>query len=327
MSPERSRSTPWPSVGAERDWVRALRRRFPAAGDEIVALGDDAAVLPRRGRDTVACCDPVVEGVHFESGTALGLVGKKAVNRNLSDLAAMGARPDWLLVSLVLPRTVAGDAGRRRQASLLGGIAKAARAANCTVAGGDVAVHDGPLVVTVTALGHLAARPLTRCGARPGDTLHVTGALGGSILGRHLTFDPPLDAGEALGRFRRTGACMDVSDGLVLDLATMLAASAEDHGCRLGADLDGRSVPIARAAHRLARETGRTPLEHALGDGEDHVLLFSVRPGRGRWPEAIPESSRSPIGVVVERPGVRLRGDDGGWVELDPRSGGFQHGL
>src|SRR5204862_7148518 len=106
----------------------------------------DAAVVRNPGRESLLCCDPVVAGVHFRADTPPALVGRKVVNRNLSDLAAMGARPDWLLLSLVLPRGY----GERRLWALLAGVRAAARAGRCTVIGGDVATGRGPPVATVT---------------------------------------------------------------------------------------------------------------------------------------------------------------------------------
>src|SRR5262249_37197501 len=147
---------------------------------------------------------------------------RKAVNRNLADLAAMGAIADWLLVSLVLPPRLS-PAGRRR---LLVGIRAAAAAGGCAVVGGDVASSRGPLTVTVTGVGHCRGRVLRRSGARAGDATHVTGPLGGPAAGHHLRFTPPLAEGAWLARAAVPAtAAIDVSDGLLLDLWTLLRAS------------------------------------------------------------------------------------------------------
>jgi thiamine-monophosphate kinase len=223
----------------ERDFTAGLARFFGRGKGVRVGIGDDAAVVRNHGAESVLCCDPVVEGVHFTKSTAAHLVGRKAVNRNLSDLAAMGAVADWLLVSLVLPR---GYAGRRRT-QLLSGIRAAARAGGCRVVGGDVATHAGPLVVTVTAVGHATGRVLTRGGACAGDTLHVTGPLGGSLAGHHLRFRPALREGAWLAAQSPVHAAMDVSDGLLLDLATLLRASGG-----LGAEIEASALPVRAAA-------------------------------------------------------------------------------
>jgi thiamine-monophosphate kinase len=286
-------------VGGERAFTAQLRRVFGAPAGCRVPIGDDAAVVRNRRAESVLCCDPVVAGVHFEPGTDPMRVGRKAVNRNLADLAAMGATPDWLLVSLLLPRAF-GAASRQR---LLRGIRAAADAGGCAVVGGDVSLTGGPLAVTVTAVGHLAGRTLRRSALRPGDALHVTGALGGSRLGHHLTFTPPLAEGRWLARRSSpVAAAIDVSDGLLLDLWTMLVASGG-----LGAEIDAGAVPIRSAARRLAGGDRKAALRHALGDGEDHALLFAVRAGE-RLPPGGPLTARArqPIGRVVPAPGLWL---------------------
>jgi thiamine-monophosphate kinase len=264
-----------------------------------VGIGDDAAVVGHRGDDLVLCCDPVVEGVHFTAAAPPGLVGRKAVNRNLADLAAMGAVADWLLVSLVLPR---GYPAARRSA-LLRGIRSAAQAAAAVVVGGDVATSPGPLTITVTACGHSVSRPLRRDTARVGDTIHCSGPLGGSLAGHHLRFAPPLAIGQWLAGQAAVHAAMDVSDGLLLDLATLLQASGG-----LGAELDAAAIPLRRAAWRGAAGDRQRALAAALGDGEDHVLLWTqaAAPALARG-GPLPGRARTPIGRVLATPGLWLR--------------------
>lgn len=302
----------------ERQWTASLAELFGSRQRGIrVGIGDDAAVVRHRGGDLVVTCDPVIEGVHFDPDAPPTLVGRKAVNRNLSDLAAMGAAADWLVLSAVLPPALSG----RRRRSLFEGVRDAAAAADCAVVGGDVAVASGPLVLTVTALGHLQQPALRRDGARPGDALHTTGPLGGSSLGHHLRFRPQLAEGAWLARQPNVSAAIDVSDGLLLDLATVLRASGG-----LGAVVWADRVPIARAARRLARQSGQPPLQHALGDGEDHVLLFAVRGGRPlRRGGPLEPAARRPFGRVTAEPGLHLVESDGTAREVDPA--GYQHQL
>ncbi|MCB9878567.1 MAG: thiamine-phosphate kinase [Planctomycetes bacterium] len=292
-------------MAGERALTARLRRFFGDHPDLLVGIGDDAAVLRQRHRREVVCCDPVVAGVHFDADAPLDLVGQKVVNRNLSDLAAMGAVPDWLLLSLVLPP----DLDARGLDLLLRGVRRAARRADAVVVGGDVASTRGPLVATVTAIGHLEGRALTRAGVRAGDTLHVTGPLGGSRLGHHLRFRPALVEGAWLARQRAVHAAIDVSDGLLLDLATMLAASGQ-HGA-LGAELDAAAIPIRAAARRLHAGDRRRALDAALRDGEDHVLLWSQAAQR-ELPAGGPLGARArrPIGRVLDTPGIWLRDGD-----------------
>lgn len=301
----------------ERRFVATLPRFFGTAPGMRLGIGDDAAVVRVPGGDAVLCVDPVVEGVHFAAGTPPELVGRKVVNRNLSDLAAMGATPDWLLVSLVLPR---GHPAASRQA-LLRGIRSAARAGGCTVVGGDVATTDGPLVVTVTAVGHPGPRLLRRDAARAGDALFVSGPVGGSSLGHHLRFRPELAVGRWLARCPGVFAAMDVSDGLLLDLATLLQASGG-----LGAELDAAAIPVSAAARQLAGGDHERALQHALTDGEDHVLLFTLRRGAA-LPRGGPlrASARRPIGRVSAQPGLWLVHGDGRRQRVLPQ--GYQHAL
>ena len=203
--------------------------------------------------------------------------------------------------------------------ALLRGVAQAAAGANCSVVGGDLTAVDGATVLTVTALGEPAGRLLLRSNARVGDCLHVTGPLGGAELGHHLRFTPALAEGRWLAAQRGIGAVIDVSDGLLRDLDRVLQASGS-----LGAELEAAAVPITGAAKRLARTTGQPALWHALGDGEDHVLLFTVRAGvrlAGGGP--LSRAARQPIGRVTQAAGLRLRHSDGSIEPLAAR--GYRH--
>jgi thiamine-monophosphate kinase len=301
---------------AERQLTDALGKLFATKDPGVlIGIGDDAAVVRTTGRTALAC-DPVVEGVHFRRSDPMDLVGRKAVNRNLSDLAAMGANPRFLLVSVLLPDWLS-PAERTR---LFSGIRRAAAAESCTVVGGDVAWSPGPLVVTVTAVGEAPSRPLRRNGLRPGDALHVTGALGGASLGGHLRFRPRVQIGAWLAGQRGVSGVIDISDGLLLDLTTLLRAS----GSRLGAVLDAARIPVSAAARRTAAESGRDPLAHALSDGEDHELLFALRtPLRARGP--LTARTLIPVGVVREGPGIDLMGRDGVRRPCPPT--GYQHDV
>jgi thiamine-monophosphate kinase len=141
------------------------------------------------------------------------------------------------------------------------------------LAGGDTNAWDGPLVVSVTALGTPTGNgPLLRSGAQAGDEIVVTGEFGGSILAKHLDFEPRVTEAIRLHEAYRLHAGIDVSDGLSVDLAHLAAES----GC--GIEIDPDTVPVAPAAQRLAADDDRTPLEHALGDGEDFELILALPP-------------------------------------------------
>lgn len=302
-----------------RTRVHPDARPFFAAPSTVrVPIGDDAAVVRNPARESVLCCDPVIEGVHFDADTDRALVGRKVVNRNLADLAAMGAVADWLLVSLVLPHGFPmADLMR-----LMRGIRAAARAAGCSVVGGDIASSNGPLVVTVTAVGHCRGRVLQRNAAREGDAIHVTAPLGGSRLLHHLRFIPPLAEGQRLARAKvPVRAAMDISDGLLLDLQTMLTASGLH-----GAELVVAALPVSRAAKQLSCGEPARAVQHALQDGEDHALLFTVEKGR-RLPAGGPltKAARRPIGRILATKGLWLVHPDGGRERVAAQ--GWEHGI
>lgn len=310
---------------SERAYTAGLARFFGSAKDVRVSIGDDAAVVANRGAESVLCCDPVVAGVHFALDEDLALVGRKAVNRNLADLAAMGAEPDWLLVSLVLP----GDLGAGQRDRLMRGIRAAARVAGASVVGGDVATSPGPLVVTVTAVGHLPGRPLCRDAARAGDAIHLTGPVGGSSDGHHLRFRPPLSEGVWLASAASpVTAAIDVSDGVLLDLQTLLAASSPGAGSAagLGAELFVERLPLRAVVLRQAEGDRLRAVERAVVDGEDHVLLFTVAEG-AELPDGGPLRARArrPVGKVLDEPGVWLVDKAGRRRAVSEE--GYQHAL
>jgi thiamine-monophosphate kinase len=147
-----------------------------------------------------------------------------------------------------------------------------ADAFGCPIVGGDTNSWSGGLVVSVTVLGTMkpGRKPVLRSGAKPGDRVFVTGPCGGSILGRHLNPTPRLREADALADFVDLHAMVDVSDGLSKDLAHIL----EESGC--GAVLFAERIPIHPDAVELAKQSGKSPLTHALGDGEDFELIFTV---------------------------------------------------
>jgi thiamine-monophosphate kinase len=184
------------------------------------------------------------------------------------------------------------------------------------IAGGDTNSWDGPLVVSVTLLGESTARgPVTRGGARPGDWLFVTGPLGGSILGRHLDFTPRVREALALHAAVELHAMIDISDGLAADLGHILEES------KCGAVLDADAVPVAPAAVELSRSSRKTPLQHALGDGEDFELLFAVSPADGERllrqppvPGLVRVGACVESGLWLERRGAREPLAPEGWA-------------
>ncbi len=258
--------------------------------DVVVGIGDDCAVVrlsDDAGEDLVLKSDPVIAGRHFLADAPAACVGHKALGRVLSDIAAMGARPRWILVDLVAP----GDTTLDYIDGVYRGFSTLATRHGCAVVGGDTA--QGPVFeLHVFGCGSLPrGTARLRSGARPGDRLWVTGTLGGSLLsGSHLTFEPRVREGEWLRS--RVNAMIDISDGLASELWHLAGES------RVRLVLDPDAVPLSPAAAAQA-----DPLRHALSDGEDFELLFSVPADQSPafqsdWQAAFPRLRCTPIGTV-----------------------------
>jgi thiamine-monophosphate kinase len=306
----------------ERELISWLRQRLPPHPLLRLGLGDDAAVLRMAGlEECVVTVDMLMDHVDFELSKIgdLRLAGRKALAVNLSDVAAMAAKPLAAVVALALPRKDALQIAT----ALYEGLLPLAERYDVAIAGGDTNSWDGPLAISVTLIGEVTSRgPLRRDGAKPGDRILVTGSFGGSILGRHLDFEPRV--GEALDLHARCDlhAGIDVSDGLSLDLSHILEES------RCGAILDVAAVPVSPSARCLAEREGdgMTPLEHALSDGEDFELILAVAPDDAKkliaeQPLGVPLTD---IGEFVAEPGLWQSDRNGEHRPLEPR--GWQHG-
>ena len=302
----------------ETEFIRWLRTQLPSHPQLLIGPGDDAAVLQLAppGR-CVVTSDMLSDGVDFVLNRDNGqLVGRKALAVNLSDLAAMAARPVAAIVSLMLPRPEALALAQELYAGLL----PLAAEFGVAIAGGDTNTWDGGLVISVTALGETAAGGVLRRGAaQPGDQILVTGRFGGSLLGKHFHFTPRVREALRLHAAYRIHAATDVSDGLSLDLAHILEES------RCGAVLEPKAIPLADDAQRLAEQDGVSALEHALSDGEDFELILAVPPDEAErmlrdQPLDVPLTR---IGVCTADPGLWSRSADGARTALTPR--GYRH--
>ena len=233
-----------------------------------MGIGDDAAVIAPRSESQIVCTDQIIDGVDFDSSQhALADVGYKSMAINLSVIAAMGGWPSAALVTLSLPRRgatrIAGD--------VYEGILEAAEEFQVAIAGGDLSTYEGPLAINATLLGYVPEQGAwLRSGAREDDAIVVSGALGGSLRGRHLRPQPRLSLVQTLRELVTIHAAIDISDGLSLDLDRLCAAS------RVGAELDVEQIPIHRDAVEMAHQSGRTPFEHAWSDGEDFELILTL---------------------------------------------------
>ncbi len=291
-------------LSLEKDLLSWLHENLPASGRHSVGLGDDAAVLGGFDRSgVVVTTDMLTEGVDFLlEEVDPRRVGHKALGVNLSDLAAMAAEPVAVFVSLVLPRqAVGGRAALELAIELYRGMIPLAEKLGVEIAGGDTNSWDGPLAISITALGKTSEQgPLTRGGGRAGDQLLVTGELGGSILGRHLDVQPRVREALLLHEQFELHAGIDISDGLALDVSRLAEASG------VGAVLVPGEIPIAAAAKRLGQRDGRSAVDHALGDGEDFELVLAVPPEEAaRLLRQQPtEVSITRIGELLESPGL-----------------------
>jgi thiamine-monophosphate kinase len=269
----------------ELEFIEWLRAHVPADPRARLGLRDDAAILSSpQGGETIVTTDLLTDGVDFQLGThEPRRIGRQALAANLSDLAAMAAKPQAAFVSLALPRGGGANRGALELAiALYEGLLPLAAEFDVTIAGGDTNTYDGPLVISVTAIGEITGLgPLTRSGGRAGDWLLVTGALGGSILGHMLDFTPRIREAILLHERFELHAGIDISDGLALDASRL----AKESGC--GAVLYIDKVPISPDAIQLsetdcAADIHAAALQHALSDGQDFELLIAASPETAR---------------------------------------------
>ena len=256
------------------NWLAAeLIAKHPPNRILTIGLGDDTALLPPAPHGTLLAADMIMDGVHFDlKQSGPQLAGRKALAVNLSDIAAMAGTPTSVTVCLALPRI----GGEQLAKEVMRGMLPLAHQFGVAIAGGDTNSWDGPLVISVTITGTPHEHgSVQRNGAKPGDWICVTGDLGGSITSKHLNFTPRIDEAKTLHRQFGLTAMLDLSDGLGSDLRHILRASG------LGAIINRTMIPISAAAMDAAKHSGKTALDHALGDGEDFELCFTLPPAAG----------------------------------------------
>jgi thiamine-monophosphate kinase len=311
----------------EFELISRLKPLLPRTPLVVHGAGDDCAVLsaPLPGNELLFKTDAVVEGFHFLADTEPERVGRKALARCLSDIAAMGGTPTAAVVTLGLPPGYDPN----RVEGIYRGLRALAEAHDVAIVGGETTTNPDRLLISISLLGTVAAgRAVLRTGARPGDALFVTGELGGSIHGHHLDFEPRLREGRWLAGSGMIHSMIDVSDGLAGDLPHLLGSGAPGEPA-LGAELLKSAIPIRRAARLAARlsDTAKPPIVAALADGEDFELLFTVAPRDAveildGWRSAFPDVPLACIGKITDRPGIWLRGEDG----MRPMIGkGYEH--
>ena len=310
-------------AGTESRLIAAIEAVWQGRGNSSVALagGDDCAIIRPAGScdDLLLTTDQIIEDRHFlRDKHPAGALGRKALVRSLSDIAAMGGRPEFFLQTVCLPAWAVGSwhdefqQGMRMAANQAG-------AERLALVGGDIA-SGGLFVATTTVIGKVeTGTALTRDGAQPGDTLHVSGSLGGSALGldillhdrdsapdhpavrRHCEPNPRLKLGRAL-RQVPASAAIDLSDGLAID-ANRLAAASE-----VALVIDPKSIPLFPGAHA----------ESAIRSGEEYELLFTISSGT-RIPAGLRQTL---VGHVEAGTGVWL---EAGRTRVPLSAEGFSH--
>ena len=327
------------------DEFELISRFFAPLATDPGALGltDDAAVLtPEKGRNVVVTTDSLIAGVHFPADGDPGLASARLVRVNLSDLAAMGAKPWACTLSLALPEDwdtpwIEGFAeGLRRELETFA----------IGLVGGDTVVTPGPLALTLTALGTVAeGAELRRSGAKPGDDIYVSGAIGDSALGLRVLKDGiaglgPDHAEALLARYHRpeprvklggrlaglAHGVIDISDGLVADLGHVAKAS----GC--GATVEAARVPLSDAV-RAAVQLDPALRDLAMTGGDDYELLFTAAPKDAGRVKDLARDLDLPLTAIGriggegdgngEGRGVRVLGADGG--EIIFKQLGYRH--
>ncbi len=297
-----------------RRWLGSVSPPAPAG------IGDDCAVLdPLPKGHPILTTDSISYGQHFDDRVSANHAGAKLIKRNLSDIAAMGGMPGAAVLALLS----GPDLSVRWLQNFFAGIRHACEHYALPLVGGDISsLLPGHFSAVLTLTG-TARSPRLRSAAQLGDMLYVTGSLGGSILGKHYSFEPRLAEGQWLSTRSDCHAMMDLSDGLGKDLQSLLPGDA----C---AQLKLDQIPVADAAIKIAMDSGREVMEHVFCDGEDYELLFSmdatIDPSgfKHTWRQRFPETPLSCIGSIHAGPST--------WPYLDadtqkalPWTQGFEH--
>jgi thiamine-monophosphate kinase len=336
----------------EFDLIRRLRRAtsMPAAATTsvVAGIGDDAAVLKLTpGCLLLVTTDLLLEHIHFDLAcTTYRQLGYKAAMANLSDIAAMGGVPRYVLIAMALTaRERPSDV-----AVLYAGIHAACRPAGTAVVGGDTSASRSGLFLSLTVLGEAVPQEvLRRSGACTGDLIYVTGTLGDAqaglellrghktgprrtrlsardkafLIARHVTPTARLAEAQRLAKGRLASAAIDLSDGLAGDLRHV----CEESG--VGALVDVRRLPLSPSLLAYAQRQRQDPVAYALSGGEDYELLFTVPPTQVARVEALIRRRQlraTAIGAITpRRQGLRLIGADGAVRPLTSK--GYEHRL
>jgi thiamine-monophosphate kinase len=295
----------------EFELIARLTKSLPVNQSVLVGAGDDCAVLDFGLPDKLLLfkTDAVVEGFHFTGKTPPEKIGRKALARCLSDIAAMSGTPAAALVTVALPEKFEPEFIGK----IYDGMNALAREHGVAIVGGETTTNPGRILISVALLGFAPrGKVALRSGAKVGDAIFVTGELGGSLAEKHLEFEPRLAEARWLAEHFPVHAMIDLSDGLAGDLRRVLEAGG------VGAELLRDAIPISRAAKlRAGKSSAAKPaFAAALTDGEDFELLFVVA-GRDAvklldaWKKQFPKLRLTCVGKIVAGQGVLIRGKTG----------------
>jgi thiamine-monophosphate kinase len=295
----------------EFELIAKLTKSLPTNENVLTGAGDDCAVLDLGAPDKLILfkTDAIVEGFHFTRATPPEKIGHKALARCLSDIAAMAGTPTAALVTIALPENFDAEFA----AKIYGGLNALAEKIGVAVAGGETTTNPGRILISVALLGTVArGKQILRSGAKSADAIFVTGELGGSLMEKHLDFEPRLAEARWLAEHFSIHAMIDLSDGLAGDLPHILKASG------VGAELLKPAIPISREAKLAAKKSSsaKPAFAAALTDGEDFELLFTVA-GKDAvklldaWKKKFLKLKLSCIGKIVAGDGILIRDKSG----------------
>ncbi|OHB55153.1 MAG: hypothetical protein A2173_00265 [Planctomycetes bacterium RBG_13_44_8b] len=303
------------TIGEDKITEWFARQSRLSEEDFPIGIGDDMAEIRLAGDVTVLITtDMLLDGIHFDLlKTTIKQVGYKAMATSLSDCAAMATVPVAAVVAVALPRGF----GQKELKQLHSGITLAGDKYNCPLIGGDITVwrKKEPFAINVAMLSRPAGNnPIKRSGAKAGDSICVTGSLGGAISGKHLKFEPRVKEAIKLAQMVTVNSMMDISDGLSSDLNRICRASD------VGALIIAEKIPISKQAKKT-----KDPLNSALNDGEDFELLFTLSPQECEkllriWDDRVPITQ---IGIITDTRKMQIKMPNGRMVVM--KVGGYDH--